>query len=87
MDTRKGWMYLLRYSFFGLVPESKILIHRSIFELAYFSEGAISVTEAYELPIYLRIYYLKCLEELKDRERKQIENQGKYKSGEVVKKP
>jgi hypothetical protein len=55
--------------------------------LAYFSEGAISIADAYDLPIHLRNFYLKCLEEAKKREKEQLEKQNDFKPGQIVKKP
>lgn len=51
-------MYLLRYSFFGLRTEDKLLVHEEILQLSYYSNGAITQDIAYSLPIYLRKFYL-----------------------------
>ena len=55
-------------TFFGLTSADKALVHKSIFTLAYFSEGAFSFDQVYNLPIYLRTFYLKHLEEVKLKE-------------------
>ncbi len=57
-------------TFFGLTSEYKLQVHKLLFTLAYFSEGAFTYTELYNMPIYLRTFYLKQLEEVKAEEQK-----------------
>ena len=68
VGMKKGWMYRLRCAFFGLSPEYKLHLHKSIFELGYFSKGAINIEIAYKLPIHLRKYYYSLLVDLKEKE-------------------
>jgi hypothetical protein len=46
--------------------------------LAYYSSGAASITEAYQLPVYLRHFYLKCLINAKKQEQEQTEKTEKF---------
>ena len=48
--------------FFGLTPEYKLQIHEEIFQLILHSKGGITFGEAYNLPVYLRTFYLKRLQ-------------------------
>ena len=48
-------------------------LHEQIFQLSYFSNGAINVTIAYSLPVYLRNYYYNLLVKLKEQENKSYE--------------
>lgn len=73
---RKGWMSLWEHPFFGLTPEYKVRIHQEIFELSYFSEGAVNVSIAYDLPVHIRNFYYKQLANIKEREAKEIEQAG-----------
>ena len=70
-------MYHSRYSFFGLTPADKLLIHEQIFSLAYHSQGAFTQDIAYKLPVFLRLFYLKKLIEFKEKEKEAMENSGK----------
>jgi hypothetical protein len=70
---RKGWGYLSRYPFFGLTPEHKLYLHEQIFSLSYYSEGAFTQDIVYNLPIYLRNYYLNLLIKTKEKEQQQLE--------------
>jgi hypothetical protein len=70
-------VYRLRYSFFGLTPADKLLIHEQIFSLAYHSQGAFTQEIAYNLPVYLRIFYLKKLIDTKEKEKEAMEKSNK----------
>lgn len=70
---RKGWGCRLRYPFFGLAPEHKLHLHEQIFSLSYYSEGAFTQDIVYNLPIYLRNYYLNLLIKTKEKEQQQLE--------------
>lgn len=59
-------------TFFGLTSEYKLQVHKLLFTLAYYSEGAFTHTEVYNMPIYLRTFYLRQLEEAKEEEQKAI---------------
>lgn len=48
-----------------------------LFAMAYFTNGGFTHTEAYNLPIYLRTFYLKQLEEIKERESDATKPKGK----------
>jgi len=56
---KKGWVFLWRYPFFGLVHDREYLanLYSSLFELCYYSQGGISITEAIEMPIALRHFF------------------------------
>ena len=60
-------------SFFGLPLEYKPVIHEEIFTLCYFAEGGFNFEEVYQMPIYLRRFYLEKLKQIKEKEKKQSE--------------
>ena len=47
------------FPFFGLGPEYKLGIHSEIFSLCYHGQGGFTWEEVYNLPIYLRRFYIK----------------------------
>ena len=55
-------------TFFGLTSEYKINLHKTIFTIAYYSEGAFTFDQLYNMPVYLRNFYIKQLEETKTKE-------------------
>ena len=55
-------------TFFGLTSEHKIEIHKTIFALAYYGNGGFTFDQVYNMPIYLRNFYIKQLEDTKKRE-------------------
>ena len=82
-NRRLQWKSLL--SFFGLQPKNKKDIHEEIFQLIYYHKGGFTFDEVYNLPIYLRKFYLKRLEKQYQDENKEIDKaqkkmQQKYKS-------
>ena len=58
----------LGQTFFGLTSEHKLEIHKTLFTLAYYSNGGFTFDQAYNMPVYLRTFYVKQLEETKLRE-------------------
>ena len=58
---------------FPIAPEYKPKVHESIFQLCYFSEGAFSFAEVYDMPIYLRRFYTQELVKQKENENKKVE--------------
>ncbi len=70
---KKGWVYRLRYPFFGLTPNYKPQLHELIFSLAYYSEGAFTQDIVYNLPVHLRTFYLNLLLKIKEKEQEQVD--------------
>ena len=57
------------------MPEYKPEIHEQIFQLILHSKGGFSFGEAYNLPVYLRTFYLRRLESFYKEEAKQIKRE------------
>jgi len=70
---KKGWVYRLRYPFFGLTPEYRVALHEQVFSLAYYSEGAFTQDIVYNLPVHLRNFYLNLLIKIKEKEQDQVD--------------
>lgn len=55
-------------TFFGLTSEHKSEIHKLLFTLCYYSNGTFTFQDAYNMPVFLRTFYMKQLEEVKQKE-------------------
>ena len=62
------WGCRLVRTFFGLSPSDKPLIHDSIFTLIHFSSGGFTFDDVYNMPVWLRKFYLSKLAEVKKQE-------------------
>ena len=61
------------FSFFGLTPKYKNQIHEEIFQIGLNSKGMLSFTELYNMPVYLRTFYLKRLSKYYKDQEKELE--------------
>lgn len=59
-------------TFFGLTSEYKLETHKVMLTAAHYSKGAFSVMDLYQMPVYLRNFYIKHFNELKKREADEI---------------
>ena len=57
-----------------------------LFALSYFTNGVFTHTEVYNMPVYLRTFYLKQLEETKEREADAIKPKPKKSSKTISKR-
>ena len=63
----------LEWTFFGLTPKYKVQKQEQIFDLIFHSNGAFSYNEVYNMPVYLRIFYIRRLEKFfKDKQKRRI---------------
>ena len=73
-------------TFFTLPADYKIQLHEEIFNLAYYSQGGFTQDIAYNLPVYLRRFYLRKLVDVRKKENEEAERaQAKAKAS--AKKP
>ena len=68
-------------SFFGLRAEDKPAIHDQIFSLCFHGKGGFTHSEVYEMPTYLRRYYITKASKFYEEEKKQIDKANKKPSG------
>ena len=74
--------------FFGLGPEYKLGIHQEIFSLCYHGQGGFTWEEVYNLPIYLRRFYIQQINKVIQEKNKATESAQKSKmSSPGVAKP
>lgn len=59
---------LLALTFFGLTPKYKLEIHKAMLITSHYSKGAFSVLDLYQMPVYLRNFYIKEFTEMKKQE-------------------
>lgn len=57
--------------FFGLTPEYRLGLHQEIFSVCYAGKGGFTFDAVYNMPVYLRRYYIKMLIEAIEEEKKQ----------------
>lgn len=55
-------------TFFGLTSEHKVEVHKLLFSMSYYSNGTFTFQDMYNMPIYLRTFYKKQLEDVKKKE-------------------
>ena len=68
-------------SFFGLREEDKPAIHDQIFSLCFHGKGGFNHTEVYNMPTYLRHFYIKKAQQYYEKEKEQIDKAKKKPSG------
>ena len=64
-------------TFFGLTAEYKLNLHKALLTVSHYSKGAFSVLELYQMPIYLRNFYMKEFDELKKQESELLNSKNK----------
>ncbi len=55
-------------TFFGLTPEYKLDLHKGIFNMITYGKGGWDWDTIYNMPIFLRLYYMKLLGEALEKE-------------------
>lgn len=60
--------------FFGLPIEYRLGLHKEIFSMCYAGKGGFQFNEIYNMPIYLRRYYLKMMADAIEEEQKQYQS-------------
>jgi len=70
-------------NFFGQPAENRPAIHEEIFTLLYYAHGGFTHTEVYNMPIYLRRFYLKTLEKVIKQETESQKNANKTSDSKI----
>ena len=76
MGRKQRWTFQCLPSFFGLPPNYRKSLHEDIFSLLYYGNG-FTHTDIYEMPIYLRRFYINELVKTKKQEYKAQEEANK----------
>ena len=61
------------WTFFGLTPTYKVNKQEQIFDLVYHSQGGFTYQDVYNMPVYMRTFYLRKLQKLFDSQKKEHE--------------
>jgi len=49
-------------TFFGLGSNYRPILHNQIFELIYYGKGGFNWSDVYDMPVWLRKFYIKSIE-------------------------
>jgi len=60
--------------FFGLTPEYKFQIYREIHDLVYYGQGGFIYSEVYNMPIHIRRFHIKKINDLHEEKNKAHED-------------
>lgn len=74
-------------SFFGLPDNYRLSLHEEIFSLSYHSQGGFTQDIVYNLPVYLRNFYLKKLISVKEEERKAAQPKSNSPNSKGISRP
>lgn len=81
--------FRLDQTFFGLKPSDRPKLHDLIFDLVWVGEGRWDWNTIYNMPVFLRNFYVKKLNKMsEDRKQQQQQTQQRSKtSGKSITKP
>ena len=75
-------------TFFGLRPEDRPTLHDNIFELVWAGEGRWDWNTIYNMPIFLRNFYIRKLNKLSEMKKQAINKvKSKPSKSKVIKSP
>lgn len=60
-------------TFFGLTPQYKKSLHQNIFSIVYYGKGGFNFNDVYQMPVYLRNFYLQQFIDAVEQEKKAME--------------
>ena len=81
VDTRRPSICLSTPAFFGLAPKHRPLIHEEVFMLCYYGKGGFTHDQVYNMPKYLRTFYLKQIEKINNKQVEDQKKQANHNSG------
>lgn len=63
----------LIYQIYGIRPDYRPKVHREIFELCYHGKGGFTWSEVYEMPVWLRRFYIREINRKHNEDRQTLE--------------
>ena len=79
--------FQLGWTFFGLTSKYRLTVQEQLFDLIYYGKG-FSYTEAYNMPVYLRHFFIRKINKIhKDRKKAEEKAHKKAKSSSRSKPP
>ena len=75
--------------FFGLTPKYKLQVYKEIHELVYYGNGGFIYSEVYQMPIHIRRYHIRTIDDLHKKQNEEMKRarQGKESASEMPKMP
>ena len=61
------------WTFFGLTPTYKVNKQEQIFDLVYHSQGGFTYQDVYNMPVYLRTFYIRKMSKMFSDQKKEHE--------------
>tara|TARA_R100000805_G_C3497589_1_gene29008 strand:+ start:53 stop:340 length:288 start_codon:yes stop_codon:yes gene_type:complete len=61
------------WTFFGLTPKYRLTTQDQIFDLVYHSQGGFTYQDVYNMPVHLRVYHIKKIQKIFEKEKKSHE--------------
>jgi hypothetical protein len=58
------------WGFFGLSPKYRQILHSQIFDLIYHGNGGFTFSDVYNMPLWVRRFYISKIIEFKQEEKK-----------------
>tara|TARA_R110000744_G_scaffold25061_1_gene62291 strand:+ start:62 stop:346 length:285 start_codon:yes stop_codon:yes gene_type:complete len=72
MEKRRSG-FLLESRFFGLTPNYKFQVYQEIHDLVYYGNGGFIYSEVYVMPIHIRRYHIKKINDLHEKRNEEEE--------------
>ena len=81
LGNHSPWNSQLAWTFFGLGPSYRPILHGQIFDLIYWGKGGFTWSDVYDMPVWLRTFYIKKIDKVhKDQNKQQEDANKKMKS-------
>ena len=79
--------FSLDQTFFGFNPEDQVILHDNLFNMIWHGEGRWDWDTIYDMPIFLRRFYIKRVNALIQERIDRVEQQQKQRSRTTTKSP
>jgi len=79
--------FKLEQTFFGFKPQDRVQLHENIFNLLWHGEGRWDWDTIYNMPIFLRNFYVKRVNSIIQERIERVEQQQKQRSRTTTKSP
>jgi len=87
MEAPSNLGFKLDQTFFGFSPQDRVQLHENIFNLLWHGEGRWDWDTIYNMPIFLRKFYIKQVNAIIQERIDRAEQQQKQKSRTATKSP
>ena len=82
--VKRRSLCLCRYSFFGLTQEYRFQLFKQIHEIVFHGKGGFDWHTVYNMPIWLRKFTFKQIQDFYNEEKSSIENKGQNGKQTVI---